>query len=171
MARPDRPRPLQLEAWRSFLEAHARVTAVLDDELKAAHGLQLTWYDVLVQLSSAGGRLRMSELADAVLLSRSNCTRLIDRMDSAGLVRREADPADARSRWAVLTDQGMRQLRAAAGTHLDGVERYFTSLVTDRQATDLATLFAQVAEAARASEAADTAEAAVMSAAAEAPTT
>jgi len=162
MARPDQPRPLQLEAWRSFLEAHARVTAVLDDELKAAHGLQLTWYDVLVQLSSAGGRLRMSELADAVLLSRSNCTRLVDRMDSAGFVRREPDPIDARSRWAVLTAEGTRQLRAAAGTHLDGVERYFTSLVTDRQATDLAALFARASEAA---------EAAVTSAAAEGPTT
>ena len=85
MATEREPHPLQLEAWRSFLEAHARVTELLDAELRAQRDLPLGWYDVLVQLSEAGGRRRMSELADAVLLSRSNCTRLVDRLDAAGL--------------------------------------------------------------------------------------
>lgn len=123
------PPPAQLAAWRGFLEAHLRVTEQLDRELHDAHDLDLTWYDVLVQLSEAGGRLRMSDLASAVLLSRSNCTRLVDRMMRAGLVRREVDPGDARSRWTVLTAAGRDRLREAAPTHLDGVRRLFADHV------------------------------------------
>src|SRR3954468_4835799 len=125
MARTPEPGPEQLAAWRSFLRAHVRVTEVLDAELRAAHDLPLTWYDALVQLSEAGGRLRMSELAAALLLSRSNCTRLVDRMDGEGLIAREPDPGDARSRWAVLTTAGRNRLREAAGVHLAGVDRHF----------------------------------------------
>lgn len=128
-----RPGPTQLAAWRAFLRAHARVVEILDEELRAAHDLPLTWYDALVQLSEAGGRLRMSELADALLLSRSNCTRLVDRMQVAGLIDRaqdagpDTDTADSRARWAVLTTAGRRRLADAAPTHLAGVERYLTS--------------------------------------------
>lgn len=71
----------------------------------------------------------MSDLASAVLLSRSNCTRLVDRMMRAGLVRREVDPGDARSRWTVLTAAGRDRLREAAPTHLDGVRRLFADHV------------------------------------------
>lgn len=71
----------------------------------------------------------MSELAAAVLLSRSNCTRLVDRMMHAGLVRREVDPGDARSRWTVLTAAGNERLREAAPTHMDGIRRLFAAHV------------------------------------------
>ena len=125
------PAPAQMDAWRAFLGAHARLIALLDTELRAAHDLPLTHYDVLVQLSEAGGRLRMSELADAVLLSRSNCTRLIDRLALAGLVEREPDSTDARSRWAVLTESGRRRLRDAAPMHLAGIEEHFARFVDD----------------------------------------
>jgi len=135
------PAPRQLEAWRSFLEAHARVTDALDAELRAVQRLPLAWYDVLVQLSEAGGRLRMSELADAVLLTRSNCTRLVDRLVDAGLVAREPDPGDARVRWAVLTDAGRDRLRRAAPDHLGGVEAAFTSFVDDAAAEVLIAAF------------------------------
>lgn len=143
---PDR---VSLEAWRCFLEAHARVTEQLDAELRAQQDLPLVWYDVLVQLSEAGGRLRMSELADAVLLSRSNCTRLVDRLDRAGLVARDADPDDARVRWAVLTDRGLERLRAASGPHLAGVERAFTSFLGPREAEVLTSVFGSMTEALR----------------------
>ena len=119
------PRTAELAAWRSFLRAHASVTRRLESDLLSVHGLSLGVYDVLVQLVEAPGRrLRMTELADAVLLSRSGLTRLVDRMARDGYVRREPDPGDARGVWAVLTPAGFDVLRTASSTHLAGVQRY-----------------------------------------------
>ena len=143
------PSPVALGAWRAFLEAHARVTERLDAELRADQDLPLVWYDVLLQLSEGGGRRRMSDLADAVLLSRSNCTRLVDRLVDAGLVARQADADDARVRWAVLTDDGRRRLRAASGAHLRGVERAFTSHLDEASAALLTDVFGAVVAALR----------------------
>ncbi len=117
--------------WRSFLEAHAALTGVLEQELEVQRGLALTWYDVLVQLQEAGGRLRMQELAERVLLHKSSLTRVVDRMEGAGLVVRVADIADGRSRYAVLTSEGRQTLRAAAPVHLRGVQRHFAAHLTD----------------------------------------
>ena len=126
---PDDPR---LGAWRSFLHAHARLLRRLDEELQAAHGLSLAEYDALVQLANAPGRrLRMSILAERVLLSRSGITRLVDRLVAAGFVERSACVSDARGAEAALTARGLERLRAASQTHLDGVQRYFLGLVPD----------------------------------------
>ncbi|GAB3596944.1 MarR family transcriptional regulator [Angustibacter peucedani] len=123
--RGRRPAPAELAAWRSFLRAHAAVTRRLEAELQAEHGVPLAVYDVLVQLVEAPGRrLRMTELAGAVLISRSGLTRLVDRMVRDGHVHREPDPDDARGVWAVLTPAGYDRLRTASTTHLDGVARY-----------------------------------------------
>ena len=131
-ARPDAER---LAVWRSFLVAHARVTELLDAELRERHDLPLAWYDVLVQLSEAGGDLTMSTLADRVLLSRSNCTRLVDRMQRDGLVERRPDPDDHRRVHAVLTADGRAVLRRAARTHLAGIDRWFTSALDEGAGT------------------------------------
>lgn len=149
------PTDAAMAAWRSFLEAHAAVTRRLDDELQAAHGLPLSWYDVLVQLQEAGGRRRMSDLADAVLLTRSNCTRLVDRMEREGLVTREADSDDARSRWAVLTAAGSKRLAAVAPLHLDGIERMFARFLSDADAKRFAQRFDAMTEAVNDALAAD----------------
>lgn len=133
-----------MRAWRGFLEAHARVIAVLEDELRRETGLPLTWYDVLVQLNEAGGRLRMQELARAVLLSKSGLTRLVDRLCSAGYLEREPDPEDGRGTLAVLTPSGLRALREAAPVHLRGVERAFTSALTPEERDALAGAFGRV---------------------------
>ena len=112
--------------WRSFLRAHARLTRVLEAELIAEQRLSLAAYDVLVQLAEAPQhRLRRTELADAVLLSRSGVTRLVDRLERAGLVLRERADGDGRGVVAVLTSEGLDRLRVAAGTHLTGVARHF----------------------------------------------
>ncbi|MCK9893740.1 MarR family winged helix-turn-helix transcriptional regulator [Frankia sp. AgB32] len=117
-----------MRAWRSLLQAHAHITRVLEAELEAAHQLPLASYDVLVQLAEAPGReLRMSELAQAVLLSRSGLTRLVDRMEREGLVVRRACPSDARGTLATLTPAGLDRLRDASGTHLKGVGRHVLS--------------------------------------------
>ncbi|KAA2264055.1 MarR family transcriptional regulator [Solihabitans fulvus] len=122
------PTRTELEVWRSFLRAHARITRSLETELIAEQRLSLAAYDVLVQLAETEERrMRMTELADAVLLSRSGVTRLVDRLERAGLVGRERADRDGRGVVAVLTQQGMDRLRAAAGTHLSGVAKHFAS--------------------------------------------
>ena len=113
------PNGSELDAWRAFLRAHARLIRVLETELVAEHPLSLGGYDVLVQLAEAPERrLRMAELADAVLLSRSGVTRLVDRLEVAGMVTRERFTGDGRGIVAVLTTKGVDTLRDAARTHL-----------------------------------------------------
>ena len=128
----------ELAAWRSFLRAHATVTRRLEAELVAEHDLPLASYDVLVQLSEAPSQaLRMTELAERVLISRSGLTRLVDRLERDRLVARQACPDDARGTLAVLTDAGLARLQAAWPTHLRGVAQH----VTDKLSTEeLATL-------------------------------
>ena len=121
----------ELGAWRAFLRAHAQITRALEADLVAEHDLPLPSYDVLLQLAeSPGRRLRMTELADRVLLSRSGLTRLVDRLEREGLVERAACPNDARGTHAVLTDAGLDRLRGAAPTHLRGVAEHVTGRLT-----------------------------------------
>ena len=118
----------ELRAWRTFLRAHAQVTGKLEAELVAAQDLALPSYEVLLHLVEAPDhRLRMTELADRVLLSRSGLTRLVDRMVREGLVERQQCPSDARGTHAVLTDSGLAKLRAASPVHLQGVVDHVTS--------------------------------------------
>lgn len=145
MAPPDafptdatEPDPLHLDAWVAFLRAHAHVVRVLDAELRDEVGLPLTWYDVLVQLSEAGGEVRMSELADRLLLSRSATTRLIDRVERAGLVERCIPADDARGRTVSLTEPGRATLRSAAVVHLRGVQRHFGRHLDEEEAAVVA---------------------------------
>jgi DNA-binding MarR family transcriptional regulator len=125
--RADDPR---LDAWRAFLVAHGRLSRRLDDELRAEHGLSLAEYDTLLQIASAKGRrLRMHQLSERVLLSRSGITRLVDRLVHDGLVERSACPSDARGAEAVLTGPGLDRLRAASQTHLRGIDSYFLGVI------------------------------------------
>lgn len=121
------PSEQALVAWRAFLRAHAQVLRSLEAELQAREQLALADYDVLVTLSEAPGQaMRMRELADSVLLSRSGVTRLVDRLVRNGYVAREASPDDLRGRMAVLTPAGLDRLRRGAPTHLRGVRTHFT---------------------------------------------
>jgi DNA-binding MarR family transcriptional regulator len=116
----------ELAAWRGLLRAHDRLTKALDVDLVSAHGLPLTSYEVLLFLAdSSEGRLRMSELADSVLLSRSGLTRLVDRLERQGLLRRESCASDRRGAYAAITQRGRELFDRARATHLDGVRRRF----------------------------------------------
>lgn len=116
----------ELASWRSFLRAHARITKALEAELVIEQKLSLAAYDVLVQLSEAPERrLRMTELADAVLLSRSGVTRLVDRLERSGLVARSRVADDGRGIAAELTEDGLSRLRIASGTHLRGIRTHY----------------------------------------------
>lgn len=137
----------RLSAWRSFLRAHAQVVRELERELQSEQKLALSDYDVLVQLASAPGhRLRMSELADRLLLSRSGATRLIDRLVTDGLVARASCETDRRGQWAELTDAGYRRLRAASPTHLRGVATHFLDRLSSEDLSGLERMLGGVLE-------------------------
>lgn len=109
-----------------MLQVHARVTQALDTQMRAEHGLAVSQYEVLMFLADAPDRkLRMSEIADRVLLSRSGLTRLIDRLVQLGYVTRCAAENDGRGAFAELTDTGLEKLRAARRTHREGVRQFF----------------------------------------------
>jgi DNA-binding MarR family transcriptional regulator len=136
-----------MEAWRSFLISHARITRRLDEELQVAHGLSLAEYDALLQIAHAPSRrVRMNVLAERVILSRSGITRLVDRLEAAGSVERAACSTDARGQEAVLTPVGLERLRSAATTHLDGVRRYFLDRLDPADLVALETSLSRVAD-------------------------
>lgn len=117
-----------LEAWVSFLRAHASLTRQLSARLEADHGLTLNDYDVMVQLAYAPGRLlRRVDLARCVLLSPSGITRLLDGLEREGWVAKRNCDSDARVTYAVLTDTGFAKFKAARKTHLADIESVFGS--------------------------------------------
>jgi DNA-binding MarR family transcriptional regulator len=120
--------PDELAAWRGMLRVHSDLTRVLDAELTQRHGLPLTSYEVLLFLAdSPDGRMRMAELADSVLLSRSGLTRLVDRLERDGLLEREQCEEDARGYFAAITDRGRALFAEARRTHLAGIRERFLS--------------------------------------------
>ena len=141
------PSTEELTAWRLFLRSHALVLRRLETDLMHEHQLPLASYDVLVQLVEAPEhRLRMTELADAVLLSRSGLTRLVDRLEREGLVERQACVEDARGLFAVLTDGGLIRLRQASPTHLRGIQDYAVGRLSLTELREFARLLAVFAE-------------------------
>jgi len=138
---PDADR---LAVWRAFLNAHATITQTLERELVADRELPLSWYEVLLNLNEAGGRLRMAELAERLVINKSSLSRLCDRLESADLLQREMVPEDARGVYAVLTRQGREVLRRAAPTHLRGVYEHFASYLTDTDVAALQRIFAKL---------------------------
>lgn len=127
--RPSRTVPLtprELRAWRGLLRVHAALSKALDAQLEAAHGLPLSSYEVLMHLADAeGGRMRMCNLAETVILSRSGLTRLVDRLEREGFLTRQPCEDDARGSYAVVTAAGREKLAAARATHLAGVRSLF----------------------------------------------
>ena len=116
-----------VEPWRKLLRAQKAVLDHLADEMEAEAGLPLGWYEVLLHLQeSPTGRLRMHEIADSLLLSRSAATRFVDRMQEAGLVARDTDPSDRRGTLVAMTREGRGVFSKAAPTHLAGIRRHFT---------------------------------------------
>jgi len=157
-ARSERPRVTsaganqhsRLNAWHAFLVAHAALEPILNRELEAACGLPLRWFDVLTQLHlTPHKRLSMTELANAVLLSKSGLTRLVDRIEEAGLVQRAAAPGDRRSLLIVLTPSGEKTLKRTAPIHEDGIRRHFAAYITDNEAAAVEAALGRIAAAAR----------------------
>lgn len=133
----DTPRWLkdvEQQTWRAWLEVMRLLPAQLEDRLHARHDLNLTDYQVLVELSEAAdGRLRMTELANRTSLSKSRLSHQIGRMERAGLVERQDCPSDRRGAFAVITGQGWELIRAAAPGHVNDVRELFIDLMSPQE--------------------------------------
>lgn len=137
-------------AWRAFITAYALVMERIERELAEAGLPPLGWYDVLLELSVAPERrLRMHELARAVVLSRSGLTRLVDRLEQAGLLRREPDPADRRGSFAILTDEGAAMRERMWPIYARGIAEHFGKHLNDEEVDVLTGALKRVLSAAR----------------------
>jgi len=141
----DKLSPAELAAWQGLLRANARLTRQLDADLRRSHRLSGNDYDVLIQLGLAPRRrLRMTALAEQVLMSPSGVSRLVDELERAGLVVRERSPNDARSFDVVLTPAGRTRLKAANRAHLQRVRELFLDRLSDTQLQQLAEIWASL---------------------------
>ena len=133
-------------AWRGLLIAHSRLVPAVEADLRAAGQIPLSWYDALLELSAApGNRLRMSELGERVVLSRSRVSRVVDELAAAGLAERQPDVADGRSSFAVLTPRGKEALRRAWPVYREAIHRHLAARLTTQQCRDLAALLERAA--------------------------
>ena len=127
-----KPDPQRLATWEALIRTIGSLMTTFEKELLDAKDLPLPWYDVLIQLSAAPeGRLRIQSLANSVVLSNSGLTRLLDRMERAGLVRREPSPEDRRGYYAIITDQGSQLYSCAKPIHEQGIHRHFTQYLSE----------------------------------------
>jgi DNA-binding MarR family transcriptional regulator len=134
----------EMKAWRSYIIASRRMLDALDNDLA---GLDLTMadYEVLAQLSDAPDRkLRMSELAEIAMISKSRLSHRMKVMEQAGWVRREECPSDRRGFFAVMTDKGFKAIQKAAPTHVDSVRNRFIDHLTAKDQEDLSKIFDRV---------------------------
>jgi DNA-binding MarR family transcriptional regulator len=145
---PGGPSPAGLAAWRALLRAQATAVGRIERDLAASsENLPLAWYDVLLALVGAPERkLRLHELARAVVLSRSGLTRLVDRLEAANLLRREPDPTDRRGAFASLTDDGYEALRRTWPAYARGIQEHFGHHLDDGEAETVSGILGRVAD-------------------------
>lgn len=137
----------QQQAWRAFIMGSTLLSDKLDRELRQAHGISSAEYEILVRLSEAPDRrMRMALLAEAMCHSRSRVTHTISRMQKAGWVAREATETDRRGIEAVMTEQGMQLLEAAAHTHVTGVREHLVDLGSREDFAALGRIFDAVSD-------------------------
>ena len=142
--------PSQAAVWEGLFRTVAALMRVFESELLEAEGLSLSWYDVLVLLHYApDGRLRLWELADGVVLTRSGITRLLDRMEKEGLLRREASQEDRRGAYAVLTEKGLEVTLRADRAHSRSIQQHFGQHLTEDDLRALSGAVGKVREALR----------------------
>src|SRR6266568_3425827 len=122
-----------LEAWRSMLRAHATLVRRLDTDLERETGLALADFDVLAQLAAAHGELRMTELADRALISRSGMSRRVARLADEGLLRRDKAGSDGRGVVVALTEAGIARLAETAPVHVRGISKLFVAKLDDQE--------------------------------------
>jgi DNA-binding MarR family transcriptional regulator len=143
------PSSERLRGWRLFFESALALVDVLDEELERHTGISLRSYDVLVQLEESPEGIPMNALAERILLSKSGFTRVVDKMEEAGLVRRVRPEDDRRTILVVLTNKGAETMENARRYHRDGIERHFAAHLTDNEVKVLTRALEKVSTHAR----------------------
>ena len=143
------PSPQRLRAWRLYFESALALLDTLEQDFERHAGFPVQWYDVLVHLEESPGGLRMSELAHKVLFSKSGFTRVVDKMEAAGLVRRVRPENDRRSIFILQTPEGRAAMQRARPPHHQWVEENFTGLLTDSDIKALTRAFEKISARAR----------------------
>jgi DNA-binding MarR family transcriptional regulator len=139
---------LHLNTWRLFITANARLLDAIDNEMIAAGCLPLHWYDVLVELAEAPEhRMRMTDLAQRVVLSKSGLTRLVDRLEAEQLLERERSAQDRRGAYAVLTDKGLEAMRRSWKVYAQAIVKRFATYLTDDEARVMSAVFQRLLDA------------------------
>ena len=135
---------------RAFIEAYSSIMRNLEQVTEDEHGVALTWFDVLVHLEEApDNRLRLGELAESVILTRSGITRFVARMVEVGLIRREPCPGDRRGYFGVLTQEGKDTLVRVGPSHSQKVREVFLRHVKLEEVSVMRGVFTRVIEAQR----------------------
>lgn len=120
-------------AYGTVLEAMARLGKIVDRTLRTECGITSSWFEALIRIERSGGRMTMGELADQVVLTSGGVTRLIDRMEEAGLVLREHCVNDRRVSYATITEAGRAKLAGAVTTHLADLQAHFIGRMTSSE--------------------------------------
>jgi DNA-binding MarR family transcriptional regulator len=143
------PSPERLRCWRLFFESALALMDLLDAELQQEAGIPQRWYDVLVHVEDFPEGIRMNELAEQILYSKSGLTRVVDRMEEAGLVKRVRPENDRRSIHIVLTGKGAKKMEEARRHHRDGIDRHFARHLTEADVKALTRALEKVSAHAR----------------------
>jgi DNA-binding MarR family transcriptional regulator len=139
-----------MPAWLALVGTHARLWDQVETQMRQVSGLTMARYDVLMQLANAGGRLGLTDLAEAVMLSPSGLSKLLDRMSQSGLVTREPDPDDARSTFASITPEGRAVVRKARTGHHTFLQQAFGDALDTRDVANLVRIMSRIEERSRA---------------------
>ena len=134
-----------MDGWLALVRTHTKLWDAIEAQMRRDHGLSMARYDVLAHLNLAGGRLGLSDLATAIALSPSGLSKLLDRMDESGLIRREPDPDDARAAFATITPQGRALVRRARLGHHALLRETFGRALDDRDVADLRRIMDRIA--------------------------
>src|SRR5664279_2288951 len=134
-----------MPAWVALVRTHARLWDEVEAQMRADHGLTMPRYDVLIHLDRAGGRLGLSDLASTIVLSPSGLSKLLDRMEDSGLIRRKPDPRDARSTFARITPRGRSLVAKARRHHHAWLQKSFADALDDRDLADLNRIMGRIA--------------------------
>ena len=138
--------PREMKAWRSYIIASRRLLEALDNDLDG-HELSMADYEVMAQLSEAPGRrMRMSELADVAMVSKSRLSHRMKVMEKAGWIRREECAEDRRGSWAIMTDKGWKAIVAAAPDHVASVRKRFIDQLSVKEQENLSAIFAHLTD-------------------------
>lgn len=135
-----------MTTWLDFIRTHSRLWDQVEAQMRKEYGLTMPRYDVLATLMSAGGRLGLSDLAASIVLSPSGISKLLDRMEQSGLVRREPDPVDARSAFAAITPRGLALAKRARTGHHEFLQHLFGDRLDNRDLADFARIMRALKE-------------------------